>query len=226
VRIKEVLIKKMENDVKSNEYDIRAAVVKTLIAEGIKVEDIRIEIPLDTASSNGRADIILLVNNKVGCIELKSGKDQYNEKDLSIQTDRYKRAFDYCITIVDDVHKREKVVKKDGGEWMVSNWRGVDVSYNHQGQSLDFGYKGEFWTIMKYSESYRTCVYDMLNVLWASDVKEIVGKKSATKCKIVNEWRHTKCLNDVRPLVHKALMKRPLNRWELKFWQEYNGKDK
>ena len=208
---------------KSNEYDIRVAVVKTLINEGVAIKDIRIEIPLDTASSNGRADIVLLINNKVGCIELKSGKDKYNEQDLRIQTDRYKRAFDYCIAVVDDIHKQEKIIKKDFSNHLETNWRAVDVSYNHQTNEFNFGYLENFLQRIHQHPSYTTCAYDMLNILWASDIKEITGKKSATKCKIVNEWRQSRCLNDVRPLVRQALVERPLNKWEESFWEKYNN---
>lgn len=210
---------------KSNEYDIRAAVVTALIKEGIPVEHIRIEIPLDTASYSGRADIVLLVDDRIGCIELKSGKDKYNRVDLKAQTNRYKRAFDYCISVVDDAHKKDEATCKwTADRWMTTSFSGVDISYNHADQAFDFDWKGvSFLTHIAHSTSPKTCVYDMLNILWASDVKEIVGKKSVTKCKTVSEWRQTKCLNDVRPLVHNALTNRPLNRWEEKFWQEYNG---
>lgn len=54
----------------SNEYDIRACVIRYLLADGWKREDLRIEIPLDTASSNGRADILCLGKDYIGHIDL------------------------------------------------------------------------------------------------------------------------------------------------------------
>ena len=62
---------------KSNEDDLRLCVIRQLLTEGWKREDIRLEIPMCTASSGGRADIVCLSDKYIGAIELKSGKDKY-----------------------------------------------------------------------------------------------------------------------------------------------------
>lgn len=209
---------------KSNEFDIRACTISGLLKSGIERRDIRIEIPLDTNSSNGRADIVVLLGKKIGCIELKSGKDKFCKDAIRMQTDVYKRCFDYCAIIVDKTHKRETVEECSWGKRSVSNWIDVTAEYCHDTRTIveDCGRYGlrelpHLAQRLFQHMSSRTCVYDMLNILWKSDLP---GTKYAT----INKWREEKNLLQAREIVLEALRGRPLNKWEEKFWAAYDAR--
>ncbi len=210
--------------IKSDEYDIRSSVVKALLSEGIERENIRIEIPLDTASSNGRADIVVLLEKAIGCIELKSGKDKFKSEDVRQQCERYNRAFDYCGIIVDLSHK--KITEYDCGGGYTStrdNWSGVDASYCHETKQVTAKWRnGQIVENVFDYPSHKTCVYDMLSILWSSEVGKIIGKAKGNKSKFISVWREEKSLSEIRPLVIAALRERPFNCWEQKFWLRFD----
>ena len=93
---------------KTNDLDLRIAVVQQLLAEGLTRRDIRHELTLDSHSSGGRADIIVfgkddrLQKNFIGGIEIKSGRDVLDRCDD--QGDSYGRAFDRMIYVIDKRH--------------------------------------------------------------------------------------------------------------------------
>lgn len=91
----------------TKEFDIRLAVVDELLAAGIDQKNIRIQIPLDTNSSEGRADIVLLLDGKIFCIELKSGSDKAEKDVLNRQIEPYRRAFDGVGVIVDERQRKD-----------------------------------------------------------------------------------------------------------------------
>lgn len=218
----------------STENDIRKAVVNKLLSEGLSKDQIRIELPLDTGSCGGRADIVVL-SNALGCIELKSGKDKYTKEALEQQCNQYKRAFDGCITCVDLVHYREKDVgvrgSVTGAYYKTDNWSAVDVQYSHKRRRLEHpntACSREEFVNQEFSNSlidlvFRwqnpTCIYDVCLLLWASEIKELFGTKQ-TKSGFVDDMRENGKLSELRPLVIKALRNRPLNKWEDAFWKE------
>ena len=213
---------------KSTENDIRKAVVNKLLSEGLAKYQIRIEIPLDTGSYGGRADIVVL-SNALGCIELKSGKDKYAEEALKQQCKQYERAFDGCITCVDLVHYRGKDMEIHG--YKTDNWSAVDVQYSHERGRLEHPNAAthrEECLNQEFSSSLTdrifrwrnpTCNYDVCRLLWASEIKELFGTKQ-TKNGFVNDMRENGKLSELRPLVIKALRNRPLNKWEEAFWEQ------
>ncbi len=209
---------------KSNEFDIRRAVVAGLLKSGVHRRDIRIEIPLDTNSSAGRADIVVLLDKKIGCIELKSGRDKFCRVAIRAQTDIYRRSFDYCATIVDKIHKKETIEERSWGKQRVSNWDDITAEYHHDTGLIveDCGQYGpreiHFLPIKLFNRmSHRTCVYDMLSILWKHDI----GR--GTKCGTIEKWRQEKSLIEVREIVIAALHDRPFNKWEEKFWSQYDA---
>lgn len=206
---------------KSNEYEIRAAVVTKLMAQGVEKKHIRIEIPLDTNSSNGRADIVLLCNNKLGCIELKSGKDKVERAAINEQLRPYKRAFDYVGVIACSSHAEKD---KDMPHATLYHFRDEEIigslPWRYNPHILDAPIVSNFMSIGKYG---KTSVPDMLHLLWAREVADILGRKSVARGSTLSHWAETKALCDIRPLVINVLLNRPLNLWEQTFWDRFEG---
>lgn len=209
---------------KSNEYDIRACVIKTLLHSGIARNRIRIEVPLDTNSSNGRTDIVVLLDKKIACIELKSGRDKFSPEAIKEQTSVYKRTFDYCAVIVDKIHKKETMEQRIWGQQRLSNWKWVTATYCHATRAiLEDGGRARLMAIphlpttLFLHASRRTCVYDMLSILWKADI----GR--GTKCGTIDKWRQEMSLIEAREIVTEALLNRPFNKWEEKFWRKFDA---
>jgi hypothetical protein len=90
---------------KTKDFDIRAALTKTLIDNGIERRDIRHEIPLDTSSSEGRADMVVLTSQKLFGFEIKSGSDTLDRCDRQMIS--YAQAFDGYGIISDTKHSEK-----------------------------------------------------------------------------------------------------------------------
>lgn len=218
---------------KSAEHDIRAAVVSNLLADGYSREQIRLEIPLDTASCEGRGDVVLL-NDWLNCIELKSGKDKYHPDDIKTQRNRYSRAFDAVITCVDRIHFRCEEIEAYGCKQLRNNWYGVDIQYCHEARQLQ---KACYWSsgedrkplsgkgvdvLLNSKRCPKISIYDVASLLWAEEAKAILGNNT-TKCGFVRYMREYGKLSELRPLVISALKKRPLNKWEAAFWAKFDA---
>jgi hypothetical protein len=209
---------------KSCEFDIRSAVVRRLLLDGFARDQIRLEIPLDIASSEGRADIVLLTDRIQG-IELKSGKDKFCPVAIKEQCRQYNRAFDACGTVIDVAHRREWDEKLDHGTRFHSNWREVDVQYCHESRQLQTVWREPIPDLCNQLfqwPSQKTSVYDMCLLLWAAEAKDIAGSKTG-KYEFCNRMREYGRLSEVRPLVIASLKNRPLNKWEASFWRRFDA---
>jgi len=227
-----------KREARSVEYDIRACAVRCLMRLGADRKDIRIEIPLDTASSNGRADIVLLRPNGLFCVELKSGRDTFETDALKTQLDVYRRCFDAVALIADKVHRKTVQHKSERHyhTWETDNWNDVHATYCHDTRSIgDFiAPRGEGKSVhpllslqhlFRWSaESCKTCVYDMLGILWADEIRAHCGSRTS-KSGFISEARQSLCLNEARKIVCKSLRDRPLNAWEEKFWSRFNSEE-
>lgn len=208
---------------KTNEYDIRAGVVRQLLKEGWKRENIRIEIPLDTASSGGRADIVCLDDKYLGCIELKSGKDKFCNDSIGKQCKPYRRAFD-CVAVVMDSHHLKKFKPDKYGFRGYPKCNGI---YHHEtGEIRDYfdtailqGLDNKFFRW----KSGVTSPLDMACLLWKKECDEAFGVKE-TRCRSINRVSEEWALKDIRPKVIEQLRGRVLNSWEEKFWNKFDNK--
>ncbi len=234
----------LEKD-KSDEFLIRFATIERLIAEGWKRENIRIEIPMSTNSSGGRADIVCLDDAYTGCIELKSGKDRLENDLLAVQMRQYERAFDYCAAIADNELYRCVTTEAFSSMRCDDNFRSVTLAYRHDWVNM----KGIFMenpkkgmnkpmpsALEKISDilfprhhSWRrgsgtTSVIDMASVLWADELRKILGK--GTKSGLEQKAREEMSTKQLRPLFIKALRERPQNEWEIAFWKRFDSEDK
>lgn len=195
---------------KSNEYDVKQAVVKKLLEEGISVDIIRLEIPLSTASANGRADIVLLLDHALVCIEIKSAKDKFVPDLIEDQCKAYLKAFDYCITIVDSHHLAKK------------SFRHPDLWFWHQEGSIADENKKHRYIIEElraWRKSRKTNARDMAEILWAKEAKNCGGFKTRTAW--LAHVHENGSLKTVRQLVLEELKLRPANQWEWNFWGKF-----
>ena len=219
---------------KSNEYALRKEVVKKLLSENWMREDIRIEIPLSTASADGRADIVCIGDDFLGAVELKSGKDKFCPAKLKAQIEPYKRAFDYCATVVDSEHYRrvETVVGLGNHPRVQNNFNNVDVIFHYN----YWKFKGEFRDTAHcqepvehltpslfrgYRRSGKTSSRDMAAVMWKDELCKALGNKN-TRSHNIDIVRREYGADKIRPLLMQALRDRPLNDWEITFWEKYD----
>lgn len=218
----------------SKEFDIRAAVVTGLLADGLQRNQIRLEIPLDTASSNGRGDIVVLHSDRLLCVELKSGKDKYCEKALSLQCEAYHRAFDAVAIVADYAHYRairhpEEVSPQGWTRYAYTsdNWQVPHATYYHNSRIIGDKHitsepkavESLIAHLRNWTESRHTSVHEMGRLLWASEIKQRFGFK--TKGDFITHARENMCLAELRPHVIMALQTRPDNEWEKSFWNRY-----
>lgn len=234
----------MKKNEKTDEFLIRFATIERLIAEGWKRENIRIEIPMSTNSSGGRADIVCLDDQYAACVELKSGKDTLENDLLSAQMRQYERSFDYCAVIADnDLYKCVKTETLNR-LWGDDNFRNVTLAFRHdwinmKGVFMEQPKKGMGGTVPPAVEnispilfprhhawrrgSGTTSVIDMASVLWADELRKILGK--GTKCSLEQKAREEMSTKQFRPLFIKALRDRPMNEWEIAFWKRFDSDD-
>jgi len=215
--------KPLKRDKYSDEYDVRACVVSALLAWGVPRNKIRIEIPLDHNSSGGRADIIV-IGDRLRCIEIKSGKDIF-DKSVNKQVAGYKRVFDSVALVADLRHR--KVEEKP----CRSNWDMVCGSYCHETKSM-LGrwahYEEKPKSIQHHDRlfdypavSHMTSPLDMACILWAGEIKRLTGWKS--KSGFIQHATENLSLKQVRDLVRTAMIERPFNKWEEKFWTRFDS---
>lgn len=226
---------------KSDEYDIRSHVVRKLIKEGWDRGNIRIEIPLSTASHGGRVDLVCLADDYIGSVELKSGKDKLESDLLKDQIKKYERAFDYCGVIADQsLYKSVRTTTAGGGYSERNNFQHVDIAYYHHPWQDKYCFKNhpdrettqhniDTITPILFPHTGRssklTCSYDMACVLWADELRKIFKSSKGTKWFFEQQVREEFGAKEFRPLMIEALRSRPLNDWEKKFWEKMEEKN-
>ena len=204
---------------KSKEFDIRSGVVRQLLSEGIVRGDIRHEITLDTSSSGGRGDIIVLQDREIIGIELKSGSDILDNAEKQMAD--YRLSFDRVGLICDKIHE-EKIRRVS---WMYR------IFYCHDTRATVQTY-GAGWEpakiLPKYSALYEsggTNIPYMASLLWKKEIDGVMHKldmKTGTRCRSINRLKEDARLSELRPLVISALRSRVLSKWEQSFWTKFD----
>lgn len=214
----------MTRKVKSKDYDIRAAMVGHLMAEGVARGDIRHEITLDTSSSGGRADIVVLSPSALLGIEVKSESDTV--KRLAGQIDNYRRAFDIVRVVCDVKHRDKIVVASDfwsANQGFVMFVRGEPHPHPARLTAGMRPVSGDGWR-------RRPAVHGALaRLLWRSEILSVssclggpYGARVTREDAI--EWLCEEArLSEMRPLVVEALRAREHNRWEAAFWRRFDA---
>ena len=209
---------------RSKDFDVRRAIVRRLLDAGIDRRDIRHELTLDTSSSGGRVDLVVLRDRRLIGIEIKSGSDKLDR--LEGQLEAMRRAFDSCKVVIDTA-LRAKV----GSRF----WQAGPFFYNfaedrlHDCWLADTPVDGAALIAEERGHaSRRTTTRDMACLLWRD---EAVGVCQALKMQVGTrekglDWlRENVSLKELRPLVIEELRGRTLNRWEEAFWRDYEGKE-
>jgi hypothetical protein len=201
----------------SGDFPIRCAVVRDLLAMGLERRAIRHELTLDTSSSGGRTDMVVL-RDDLTIIEIKSAKDRLDRLDK--QRGAARLAADRFIAIV--------AAKHWGLEWLPDR-----LCYRADGSIAcgpeDNRMRESVASLMQRprgQDDPDTSVRHMLRLLWAPEVEatsEKLGMKLETRYRALRWLGENARLSDVRPLVIDALLKRQPNRWEEAFWARFDA---
>lgn len=203
--------------IRSTDYDIRQAVVANLLEHGVARKNIRHEITLDTSSSDGRLDILVLNPRRLVAIEVKSGRDKLDR--LKQQRKAAERAVDYFL-VASDVRHREKM------------WWSQVVWWHHDERQLRMGYTHSLVQPINWCSADRTNVPAMARLLWRDEAVAAAqriaeaGCGHKTRVAAISWMKEQARLSDLRPLVAELIAARPLNRWEEAFWQRFDQKSK
>ena len=206
---------------KSKDYDIRAAVVAALLERGVPREAIRHENTLDTSSSGGRADVVVLHAQRLVTIEIKSASDKLDR--LRDQIARYERSFDHVHVVCDVAHRDTSGVQRGEFYWCPEA----------NGFMRFFGKAAlpeppEFIN-PRWGGSASTNVVNVARLLWRDEAVRVASALGAatnprgTRVGAFAWMRENTRLADLRPLVIAELTARVPNRWEAAFWQRFDA---
>lgn len=204
----------------SKDFDVRCAVVRHLLARGVKRARIRHEITLDTNSAGGRADVVVAHADFLACIEIKSGADKL--KRLEDQVTRYRSTFDYT-TVVVDVKHRDAMAAIGYIHAFTQYW------CPDEGLVSWMGCEPPPLLLQGWNRSKNTSLVYMACLLWAVEAKSVaarLGYVSSTRHGAINWMRENATLREARPLIIEALIERQPNRWEESFWAAFDAAEK
>lgn len=203
---------------KTKDFDIRFAITKQLLMDGIPRSDIRHEIPLDTNSHDGRADMAVIFPAGIFAIEIKSGSDKMDRAEEQMRMQGY--AFDGCGIIADILHD-----DKIPGHRHATYCDGTKKFYHSYKFDIKYQAHISSWPLINITswKSYRTSPAAMINLLWRTEVQKIRGSRG-NRCDISRWMSENMSLKEMRPLVIECLRGRVLNKWEESFWKKYDEK--
>lgn len=219
--------------IKTKDYDLRAALVRRLLDKGWPRRDIRHEITLDTSSSGGRVDIMLIEDARLTAIEIKSGSDNLDL--LRDQIAAYKQAFDRLLVIADTRHLEGLAAM--GMDWRTTFYCGEKGFVHCNIYTFDSGglrskevrmtpacpvagiseYRGAI-------KSGRTSPAAMARLLWRDEALHLGAQgKRLTRQYCLKYAQEHMPLSAVRRTVVQQLRERVLNKWEEAFWQKFEA---
>jgi len=203
-------------EARSSDAQIRNALVSRLLAAGYVREQIRHEVPLDLASSDGRADLVVIRSDALVGVEIKSGKDTLER--LTKQRPRYSARFDRIVIFSDARHS-----PKHEPWW--HGWETCSVTMTTSG-AIEFG--DNYWSGMGaltgsgiQRGSNHLSAAAMLSMLYTSEIRRIAGDPDATRSSDGPRLAEIMPMREIRAAVSEALRSRAHNRWEDKFWQQF-----
>lgn len=228
---------------RTNDLDLRVLVVDALLSHGVPRDAIRHEITLDSASSDGRADIVVALDREIIGIEIKSGKDKLDR--LETQREQYGCRFDKMCAVIDARH-----VPTGLERWQVSNWfhklRFGAVAVAHRNES------GALYLETERTSSYgvpweprlvwerdcgataRQSPHAMLSMLWAGEASSIAAKlvqaghirpfAGDQRYRVIPHLAEHTSIALLRPLIAETLRARQLNKWEERFWADFDAR--
>jgi hypothetical protein len=205
---------------KTKDYDVRAALVSALLTSGAARNDIRHELTLDTYSSGGRADVVLLGDTRIIGFELKSGSDVLDR--CEAQCAAMDRAFDAYMVIADIAVAKQRPTRA-GNHWVYFR----DGSFTQHPE--EHGYRADCWGAFDMNwlgawigtfASRGTAPMWMASTLWANEVCPLTG--SRRRYAALEAIRENFTLAEVRRHTVKQLRARAPGKWDVAFWARYD----
>jgi hypothetical protein len=199
----------------SKDFDVRACLVRQLIADGVPRRDIRHDLTLDTSSSGGRADVVVLLEDSILGFEIKSGADTLDR--LKPQLERYERCFDNVHVVADKGH----------GDAVRKTWWG-SLAYCHERLILVDLWNSQPARLHLESnagQSRETSLAPMMRLLWRSETEAVasaLGFRRKGRRDAIEYVRENASLKQIRPLVIESLRQRRLSAWEAAFWRKFD----
>lgn len=210
---------------RSKDFDVRCAVVRQLLSEGVPRGDIRHEIPMNSWSSGGRVDLAVLRDDRLVGIEIKSGKDKFDR--LPAQHQAMRGAFDTVRVVIDTRIAAKALLGFYGGGM---HW------YRHETGEFVERYRAEWLAAREVRlsaperwEGRHSTSTGLTALLWKDEVCPVAaaaGGKSRTRTAAMDWIRENMALKDLRPGVIAALRARALNRWEIAFWRDFATRER
>ena len=207
----------------TKDYDLRAALVRVLLNAGVPRSDIRHEVTLDSASSDGRADMVVVRPNTLIGLEIKSCVDKLDR--LETQTGRYSSRFDFIGLVYSNRHSAA-VEKMRWKGWLTIEAKiGEDMSIDFAG-----GFYGPQWIWLEDElRGYHrrnvspACMLEMLDRSCVLDVARKLGYAGSTRSGAIPMLAEHHSIRQIRAEVAWMLQHRGLNRWEEAFWARFDA---
>lgn len=213
---------------RTKDFDLRAALVTTLLQCGVPRAAIRHETTLDTSSSDGRADVVLPLDHAIIGFEIKSGTDTLER--LPSQIVRYGSRFDRLVLVCDRRHQTalDKTYEFQRG------WRFIfDADFAEGLTTIKPRYWAvdDAWTKINRAtlrgRSLRTSPYAMLELLWADEIAEAAFRlklpSTGARWSTIPNIGDMASLREIRAVVAELLRERRPNRWEQEFWRRFDA---
>lgn len=211
---------------RSNDFMIRRELVRKLLETGIPRNHIRHETTLDSSSSDGRADLVVMRSERLIGVEIKSGVDTLAR--LAQQRPRYSARFDRIVLVCDAKHKPWD----NGADYF--GWQGWECcTATFDGENVSFG--ENYWNGLgalispQFREIERSdylAPRAMLQMLWANEIATLCkarGSEIDTRSRGIPFLAESYSMKELRAGVSAALIARQLNRWEEKFWTQFDA---
>lgn len=226
---------------RTNDLDLRMLVVNALLTHGVPRDAIRHEITLDSASSDGRADIVVALPRELIGIEIKSGRDTLSR--LETQRDQYRRRFDRMCLVVDEWHfpagdegQRCGYRLQFGSVALVGRNSDGGVVFSDRsvfGSGLTLPWQDRRpWEKAAQATAFQAPT-SMLSLLWRDETYDVAARLVTdkvipptgcnTRCGLIPHLAEHAPIAKLRPLIAEMLRTRQLNRWEEAFWAEFDA---
>lgn len=197
---------------RTKDFDLRAHCVAALLGLGLPREAIRHEITFDTSSSGGRADIVVLREEALIGIEIKSGSDTLDR--LALQGPAYRKRFDHTILVHDDRHTGALAEMRCS---CLAGWELLTPDHVADSRIL----RATIFPRGYFHRSGDLSPARMLSLLWASEIRGL--GQCNTRWAGIDHMSEVMPLRDIRKGVAGLLRTRSLNLWEDAFWCRFDA---
>lgn len=239
---------------RTKDIDLRIAITSRLLASGWDRRDIRHELTLDSSSTDGRADMVLLDERWLTGIEIKSGADRLDR--CEEQGRRYHARFDSSLLVMDARHEppnpppihfpghitHPSAPNETGFKYVALAVRdGASISLTRPVrwyQRWDhYPWDRANWKLEceRSRGQQPQVISDLLSLLWADEAWAVAAQlvqeghvppsgQCRTRSGLIPHLHEHASIARLRPLIVAELRARQLNKWEQAFWKTYDQK--